>query len=134
MYLSGYTDDGINMSKLIKNFNEDLTKKQLKNADSKINYLEESYGNIKKENSLMKSKNGSKEALRAEVEKCHQVIEALKKSNQELRRNQKEQEFGIQKRTFENENNMEKTMAHKLNADKELVRKEQALDDLSKKN
>lgn len=68
------------------------------------------------------------------MEKCHQVIEALKKSNQELRRNQKEQEFGIQKRTFENENNMEKTMAHKLNADKELVRKGQALDDLSKKN
>lgn len=68
------------------------------------------------------------------MEKCHQLIEALKKSNQELRRNQKEQEFGIQKRIFENENNMEKTMAHKLNADKELVRKEQALEDLSKKN
>jgi hypothetical protein len=27
----------------------------------------------------MKSKNGSKEALRAEVEKCHKAIAALKK-------------------------------------------------------
>lgn len=36
------------MNKLIKNFNDDLVKKQLKNADSKINYLEESYDKIKK--------------------------------------------------------------------------------------
>lgn len=40
--------DGTNMNKLIKNFNDDLIKKQLKNADSKINYLEESYDKIKK--------------------------------------------------------------------------------------
>ena len=71
-------DDGLNMNKLIKNFNEDMTKKQLKNADSKINYLEESYGNIKKENKNMRSKNGLREALRSEVEKCHQLIDTLK--------------------------------------------------------
>jgi len=39
MYSFGYLDDGTNMNKLIKNFNDDLVKKQLKNADSKINYL-----------------------------------------------------------------------------------------------
>lgn len=62
------------MNKLIKNFNEDLTKNRLKNADSKINYLEESYDQIKKENKKMRNKNGLKEALRSEVEKCHEVI------------------------------------------------------------
>jgi archaellum component FlaC len=67
------------MNKIIKNFNEDLFKKQLQNADSKINYLEESYHKIKKENSKMKGNNGSKEALRAEVESCHQIIDRLKK-------------------------------------------------------
>ena len=67
------------MNKLIKNFNDDMTKKQLKNADSKINYLEESYSKIKKENKNMRSKNGLREALRSEVEKCHELIDSLKK-------------------------------------------------------
>lgn len=35
----------------------------------------------------MKNKNGSKEALRAEVEKCHQLIDSLKKENSILKRN-----------------------------------------------
>jgi hypothetical protein len=35
----------------------------------------------------MKNNNGSKEALRAEVEKCHQIIDSLKKENKELKRN-----------------------------------------------
>ena len=35
-----------------------MTKKQLRNADSKINYLEESYDQIKKENKNMRNKNG----------------------------------------------------------------------------
>lgn len=48
------------MNKLIKNFNDDLVKNQLKSADSKINYLEESYQNIKNENKNMKNQNGSK--------------------------------------------------------------------------
>ena len=34
-----YLDDGINMNKIIKNFKDDLAKKQLQTADSKINYL-----------------------------------------------------------------------------------------------
>ena len=69
------------MNKLIKNFTEDLAKKQLKNAENKVNYLEESYQQVKKENANMKNKNGLKEALRAEVEKCHKTIENLKKEN-----------------------------------------------------
>lgn len=60
-----FLDDGTNMNKLIKNFNDDLVKKQLKNADSKINYLEESYDKMKKENQNMRNKNGLKEALRS---------------------------------------------------------------------
>ena len=48
------------MNKLIKNFNEDMVKKRLNNADSKINYLEESYDKIKKENKNMRNKNGLK--------------------------------------------------------------------------
>lgn len=40
MYLRFYIDDGVNLNKIIKNFNEDLVKKQLKGADNKINYLE----------------------------------------------------------------------------------------------
>jgi phage shock protein A len=50
--------------------------------------LEESYDQIKKENKSMKNKNGTKEALRAEVEKCHQRIDSLKKENNLLKRNQ----------------------------------------------
>jgi archaellum component FlaC len=69
------------MNKLIKNFNDHLVKKQLKNADNKVNYLEESYDKIKKENQSMRNRNGLKEALRSEVEKCHQVIDTLKKEN-----------------------------------------------------
>ena len=46
------------MNKLIKNFTEDLAKKQLKNAENKVNYLEESYQLVKKENANMKNKNG----------------------------------------------------------------------------
>ena len=48
------------MNKLIKNFNDDMVKKQLKNADNRINYLQESYDNIKKENKSMRKKNGLK--------------------------------------------------------------------------
>ena len=69
----------MNLNKIIKNFNEELVKNRLKNADSKINYLEESLDKTRKENSNMKNKNGLREALRAEVEKCHRVINDLKK-------------------------------------------------------
>jgi hypothetical protein len=36
------------MNKVIKNFNDDLAKKQLLNAHSKIDYLQSSYTDIKK--------------------------------------------------------------------------------------
>lgn len=39
MYKIYYIDDGLNLNKIIKNFNEELVKNRLKNADSKINYL-----------------------------------------------------------------------------------------------
>ena len=55
------------MNKLIKSFNDDKIKKQLRNSDDRINHLEESYDKIKKENQNMKNKNGLKEALRSEV-------------------------------------------------------------------
>jgi len=74
MYFVYYLDDGVNLNKLINNFNQHLVKQQLNSADSKINYLETSYDKIKRENSKMKSNNGSKEALRAEVENCHYII------------------------------------------------------------
>jgi hypothetical protein len=41
----------------------------------------------------MRNKNGLKEALRSEVEKCHQTINQLKKENQDLKRAHKEQNF-----------------------------------------
>lgn len=39
MYLDFDVDDGVNLNKILKNFNESLVKKQLKSADSKIQYL-----------------------------------------------------------------------------------------------
>ena len=39
MYFSINKDDGTDMNKIIKSFNDHLIKKQLKNADTKINYL-----------------------------------------------------------------------------------------------
>jgi hypothetical protein len=74
-------DDGMNMNKVIKNFQDSLVKNKLKDADHKINYLELSIDKVKKENKNMKNNNGSKEALRIEVEKCHTIIENLKKEN-----------------------------------------------------
>ena len=96
------------MNKLIKNFNDDLAKKQLRNADSKINYLEESYDQVKKENTNMKNKRGLREALRTEVDKCHRIIDELKHSNQELRRNHQEDGFdGQQKNSRERQEDRE---------------------------
>jgi hypothetical protein len=60
-------DDGLNMNKIIKNYQDSLTNNKLKIADDKVNYLEESIDKIKKENKYMRGTNGSKEALRAEV-------------------------------------------------------------------
>lgn len=77
----------MDMNKIIKHFQDSLTNNKLKVADNKINYLEESLDKAKRENQNMKNSNGSKEALRAEVEKCHQIIDSLKKENKELKRN-----------------------------------------------
>jgi F0F1-type ATP synthase membrane subunit b/b' len=71
----------MDMNKIIKHFQDGLTNNKLKVADNKINYLEESLDKAKRENQNMKNNNGSKEALRAEVEKCHQIIDSLKKEN-----------------------------------------------------
>ena len=58
---------------------------------------------MKKENTNMRNRNGLKEALRGEVEKCHGIIAKLRKDNEELRRNWKEQNFDVDKKTAENE-------------------------------
>lgn len=50
----------MNMNKIIKNFQDSLAKNKLKDADHKINFLEQSVDKIKKENQNMKNKNGSK--------------------------------------------------------------------------
>ena len=43
----------------------------------------------------MKNKNGLKEALRKEVEKCHSAIDRLKEENERLRRDKQEQKYDI---------------------------------------
>ncbi len=48
------------MNKIVKNFQDSLSKNKLKDADHKINFLEQSVDNIRKENTNMKNKNGSK--------------------------------------------------------------------------
>lgn len=114
----------MNMNKIIKNFQESLTKNKLKDLDHKINFLEDSYNQVNKQNENMKNKNGSKEALRIEVEKCHKIIDDLKKENKELKRNQKEQGFDIEKKTAENERKVSKLAAEKIQAEKEIQQKE----------
>lgn len=111
-------DDGMNMNKIIKNFQDSLTNNKLKVADHKINYLEESLDKVKKENENIKNNNGSKEALRLEVQKCHQIIDTLKKENKELKRNNNEQSFDTKKQTSEQERKVAKMKAEKHHAER----------------
>lgn len=39
MYFTFYLDDGLNMNKIIKNYQDSLTNNKLKIADDKVNYL-----------------------------------------------------------------------------------------------
>lgn len=121
------------MNKVIKDFKEDLFKKQLQSADSKINYLEESYHQIKKENSKMKGNNGSKEALRAEVHNCHQIIDRLQKQNAKLLRDHQEQEFNIDKKTSQNDRKVSTINAQKEHYEHQLRHAHHAHQELQKK-
>jgi predicted RNase H-like nuclease (RuvC/YqgF family) len=102
-------------------------------ADNKINFLEESLDKAKQENVNMKNNNGSKEALRAEVQKCHQIIDSLKKENKELKRNHNEQSFDIKKQTSEQERKVAKIKSEKHHAEKEAKNREEISHELQKK-
>ena len=61
----------------------------------------------------MRSKNGSRQALRAEVEQCHKQISNLKKENAALRRGEKQQDFDVKKQVNDNERKVQKVREEK---------------------
>lgn len=68
----------------------------------------------------MRGKRGTKEALRKQVEKCHKLIEELKRENGLLRRGEKEQNFDVKKGNQEKERAVSRMKGEKEKAEYEL--------------
>ena len=81
----------------------------------------------------MKNKRGLREALRTEVDKCHRIIEELKHSNQELRRNHQEDGFDGQQKTAENDRKIGKVKSEKVHGDRMILQNQAVIRDLHKK-
>lgn len=126
-------DDGLNMNKILKDFENDRINTKVSLLEQNIAYLEKENKKMKEEVKSCRNKGGLKEALREETRKNHATIKQISDGNRSLKRKLKEKEYdqGAREKQIQREIKKAVENCEKMESDYELA--QLTIRDLEKK-